>query len=559
MAATAESITTRAQAQPHLFSGAWDLLRVPDYAAVYVEQASQATQLLQRGQHWQADNVEVTTAPSADLLDITVKAPSLLLTRVHLRWRVRPAENLLYMGDAWERSYGDLSWRTMVPERVMPWYFATYDGRSANGYGVRTGAGALCFWQVDPDGVSLWLDVSNGGGGVLLGQRQLAAATIVTQQGSLDEDAFDTLTALCRKMCPQPRLSRGPIYGTNDWYYAYGRNTAAGILRDTDLVVELSPTAKARPFSVIDGGWEGDGASARGQQPNPNFPDMAGLAEEISKRGARPGIWIRPLEAAPGARPALLLPQARFHHLPGETTYDPTIPESLGLVLQRMKRLVDWKYELIKHDFSTYDLLGQWGFSMGPQPATSGWHFEDRSRTTAEIIRHLYQAIREMAGDQVLIEGCNTIGHLGAGLFEMQRIGDDTSGRDWERTRRMGINTLAYRLAQNRTFFAVDPDCVGITRSIPWALNRQWMDLVARSGGSLFISPGPDAVGPDQKAAIKEAFGVAAEGNSEGRPRDWYTQTTPEQWEFRQKGSGRPFESREYDWYDRVGGNPYST
>ena len=101
-------------------------------------------------------------------------------------------------------------------------------------------------------------------------------------------------------MCPRPRLANGPVYGTNDWYYAYGKNTAAGILRDTDLVVALAPKSGVRPFSVIAGGWEGDGATARGQEPNPNFPDMAALAEQSRKRGARPGIWIRPLEAAPG-------------------------------------------------------------------------------------------------------------------------------------------------------------------------------------------------------------------------------------------------------------------
>ena len=70
----------------------------------------------------------------------------------------------------------------------------------------------------------------------------------------------------------------------------------------------------------------------------------------------------------------------------------------------------------------------------------------------------LYQTLRAAAGDAVLL-GCNTMGHLGAGLFEIQRTGDDTSGHVWERTRRMGVNTLAYRLPQNGTFFTCDADC----------------------------------------------------------------------------------------------------
>ncbi len=540
---------------------AWEILRVPDLVAVYVEQRRDGTMLSRAGQSWQGSGVEVTTEAAEQQLAIAVKAPSLALTRVHLRWKVFVATSLLYMGDAWERSYGDLCWRTMVPERVMPWYFATHDGKTTNGYGVRTGAGALCFWQVDPEGVSLWLDVSNGGSGVLLGLRELAVATIVVQAGGAGETPLNVISALCRKMCPRPRLTKGPIYGTNDWYYAYGRNTAAGILRDTDLVVALAPKSGVRPFSVIDGGWEGNGATASGQEPNPDFPDMAGLSEQIRKRGARSGIWIRPLEAAPGADPLWLLPQARHRNSSSDkvAVYDPTVPEALEAAIKRVKRLVDWKYELIKHDFSTYDLLGQWGFTMAAQPAVAGWSFHDRSRTTAEIVRGLYQAIREAAGDQVLVEGCNTIGHLGAGLFEMQRIGDDTSGRDWDRTRRMGINTLAYRLPQHGTFFAVDADCAGITGAIPWELNRQWLDLLARSGTSLFISPDPDAIGVAQKSAIAEAFSIAAAGSSEGQPQDLLTETTPMQWEFRAKGGEQQVSPKDYDWYGAGGCNPYST
>ena len=50
------------------------------------------------------------------------------------------------------------------------------------------------------------------------------------------------------------------------------------------------------------------------------------------------------------------------------------------------------------------------------------------------------------------------LSHLAAGLVELQRTGDDTSGRDWARTKKMGVNTLAYRMPQNRAFYIDDPD-----------------------------------------------------------------------------------------------------
>ena len=69
----------------------------------------------------------------------------------------------------------------------MPWYFATYDGSACNSYGVKTAAGALCFWQLDQEGISLWLNLCNGGEGVQLGNRQLHAATVVSRKGRAGE------------------------------------------------------------------------------------------------------------------------------------------------------------------------------------------------------------------------------------------------------------------------------------------------------------------------------------------------------------------------------------
>ena len=143
-----------------------------------------------------------------------------------------------------------------------------------------------------------------------------------------------------------------------------------------------------------------------------------------------------------------------------------------------------WGYTLIKHDFSTFDLLGRWGFQMGSQITDGGWRFADETVTTAEAILHLYQAIYQ-ASQGALILGCNCMGHLGAGWMHLNRTGDDTSGRLWERTRKMGVNTLAFTLPMHGSFFAIDADCVGVTGEIHWELNRQWLWLLAESGVSV--------------------------------------------------------------------------
>ena len=63
----------------------------------------------------------------------------------------------------------------------------------------------------------------------------------------------------------------------------------------------------------------------------------------------------------------------------------------------------------------------------------------------------------------------------------MNRTGDDTNGREWERTRKMGVNTLAFRMIQNGIFYMTDADCVGVMGPVPWSLNRLWLDVLARS------------------------------------------------------------------------------
>jgi alpha-galactosidase len=159
-----------------------------------------------------------------------------------------------------------------------------------------------------------------------------------------------------------------------------------------------------------------------------------------------------------------------------------------------------------------------------------GWSLHDRSRTNAEVIARLYAQLRETAGPQVLLEGCNTVGHLGQGIFDLQRTGDDTSGRQWERTRRMGVNTLAFRLPQHGAFHILDADLVGITEDIPWEFNRQWLEVLAHSGTATIVSPGPPSRGPEQRAALREAFRIAAAGGLAAKPVDWLETSTPERW-----------------------------
>ena len=160
------------------------------------------------GVQWRGGQIVVETAVEQNALVLTLAAPSTPVAVVHVRWRSQVTPGLRALGDAWERSYGELGWRDLIPERVMPWYFATHDGEACHGYGVKTDAAALCFWQLDPEGVSLWLNVANGGNGVELGPRRLTMATVVSPPRRRWRGALTTRSRGCAGPCAP--VHRGP-------------------------------------------------------------------------------------------------------------------------------------------------------------------------------------------------------------------------------------------------------------------------------------------------------------------------------------------------------------
>lgn len=512
-----------------------DLALPPDWVRA---ETAPGTQTLPRARgapaRFTGPGVEVTVA--AGQLRLGASVP---VARIFCRWNADLSATRLILGDGWERGYGDFEWRGFAPDRVMPWYVLAWDGTRTDGYGVRTGANAFCWWQLDPEGLTLCADVRSGGLPVQLGDRVLDMCEVISRAGADGERPFTALHAFCADMCPNPRLPPAPVYGHNDWYYAYGNNSAATMRADAGRMAELSPAGANRPFVVIDDGWQpGRGASkadaGRWDRGNEKFPDIPGLLADVRKIGARPGVWIRPLQAPADAPVSWCLP--RDH-----AVLDPTVPAVLDKVMADFQRLRGWGFDLIKHDYSTWDLFGRWGYQMGATITKDGWTFaEGPKRTSAEVVNAMYAAMRRAAGPAI-VDGCNTVSHLSAGVFELCRIGDDTSGNDWARTRKMGVNSLAFRGAQSGTFYCADPDIAPVTTGQPWRLAAEWLDLVSRSGAVCFVSLAADAMGGEQQAAVRSALARAAQPQPVGEPLDWMGNRQPERW--RLMGA-----ERGYDW-----------
>ncbi|MBQ7117013.1 MAG: alpha-galactosidase [Clostridia bacterium] len=445
---------------------------------------------------------------------------------IELHWEADTDEDLLILGDAWERSYANLQFLPLREnDRWMPWYFIATDKKKCFCFGVKTGCNSFVSFRYDAKGITALVDVRNGGSGVHLGGRKICLATFICEEYDSGE-AFENLTDYCGKLCENPILPNERIYGGNNWYYAYGKSSYEQIVSDARLLAELAEGIENKPFEVIDDCWQKK-KCAGPWLPNRKFKDMKRLADEIKEIGARPGIWVRLL-----CNKDRSLKRSLKIKRKGRRMYlDPTHPEVQKYIRADIERIRSWGYELIKHDFSTADLFGDFGGNL-----TSGitnvdsWHFYDKTKTNAEIVLDFYRLVKEATGDMLII-GCNTVSHLSAGLVHIYRTGDDTSGREWDRTRAYGVNTLAFRLAQNEKFYMCDADCVGILKDcIPWEKNGQWLHLLSYSNTPLFVSCCDD-IGEKQREDLKKAYKVFNEPHRI-KPVDIFDTKTPSLWEI---------------------------
>lgn len=476
-------------------------------------------------------------------LDIKVKAHESKLKYIKIRWPKKLPKESKILGDEWERSYGTMGFKPISPNQILPWYFLAKTSEETVGVGVKVQPNAMCFWQVDPAGITLVMDLRNGGNGVHLQGRQLRVAQVVSKIYHGD-DSFSAAVSFCKRMCPEPLLPDVPVYGSNNWYYAYGDTSENDVLEDAKYLATLTKKCENPAFMVLDDGWQEEHRlleynGGPWKKGNNKFLDLKKMNQKIKSLGLRTGIWFRPLLN----KDKVFTDECRISAL----TLDPTHPFVEEYLRQDIRRICEWGFELIKHDFSTYDLFGRWGFEMNPMVTKENWHFYDKTLTNAEIVKNFYRLIfEECHSSNTLILGCNTMGHLGAGLMHIHRTGDDTSGLEWERTRQIGVNTLAFRLPQHNTFYHVDADCVGITGQIDWRFNKQWTEVLARSGTPLFVSIKPNILSPTELLEMQDLMILASKQTQHMIPLDWELIDCPDTW-------GEDSETISYNWYQEDG------
>ena len=470
-----------------------------------------------------------------------------------LRWHGDLARVESVLGDEWGRisaTHAPVEWRSVMPFRPLPWFCIARAGETTLCYGVKTGCDCFAFFQLDCHGVTLFLNLMSGAAGTDV-KVPFTACVVTETVSTAEESVYDTAKRFMHMLCEKPVLPKTPVFGVNNWYWAYGSICDEGVLREADYLAQMTDGVKNRPSLVIDDGWQIN----RTTQPhyyiggpfdrcNEKFRDMQSLAQSIAQKHVRPGIWFRPLLTL-GTLPE----EAKLRTYANGMVMDPSHPYTLERVQRDAARLRSWGYEIIKHDFSGNDALGEDPFQATAHTTvlvSDGKCFYDNTKTTATILKNLYKALQKGAGDADMI-GCSVVGHLAAGIHSIVRVGTDTSGCSLEWTIRNGVHSFM-RLPMNDTFFRVDPDCAAFTDQVDAEMNLRFMELCALTGVTTFASITPGSLTGEQMKRINAIFRLADSGSAHYGIRHYERCAIPETFT-----NGR--EERRFNWMEYYDGS----
>ena len=153
-----------------------------------------------------------------------------------LRWHGDLARVESVLGDEWGRisaTHAPVEWRSVMPFRPLPWFCIARAGETTLCYGVKTGCDCFAFFQLDCHGVTLFLNLMCGAAGTDV-KVPFTACVVTETVSTAEESVYDTAKRFMHMLCEKPVLPKTPVFGVNNWYWAYGSICDEGVLREAD-------------------------------------------------------------------------------------------------------------------------------------------------------------------------------------------------------------------------------------------------------------------------------------------------------------------------------------
>ena len=137
-------------------------------------------------------DVKTETVINGNTLELYITANESKPRFVELQWNFASKDDVYVLGDAWERSYGELEFRKLCDiDRNMPWYFIATDKKTSFCFGVKTQPNAFVGFTYKADGIKALVDCRNGSCGVELNGRKTLLATFVYKKIALNLESFN--------------------------------------------------------------------------------------------------------------------------------------------------------------------------------------------------------------------------------------------------------------------------------------------------------------------------------------------------------------------------------
>jgi hypothetical protein len=300
--------------------------------------------------------------------------------------------------------------------------------------------------------------------------------------------------------------------------------------------------------------------NAKGPYPS----GMKLTAGGLVSRGLTPGLWLIPFGWDP-KRPVFEGHQDYFVKRKDGSLYevkwagtclDMTHPGARELLKETVERMTrEWGFKYLKID-------GLWtGLAVEilyPQPTVRDDKlgdavFHDRFKTNVDAYRDGLKLVREAAGDDVFILGCNIAQNmrtLGAsfGLVDAMRVGRDI-GADWKKiVPSMQMGTRLYFL--HGRVWHNDPDCLMLREPLTVEQARAWGSWIALSGQLNMVSEWLPGLPEERLEVVRRTMpntGLC------GRPLDLFDQADARVWKLTSgEGESRRDVVGLFNWDDKA-------
>ena len=355
----------------------------------------------------------------------------------------------------------------------------------------------------------------------------------------IEDVTVDEVYDIYRALLPRSTFPMPKLIGWNSWDYYLDRVKPEDIFENIEALSKMSFADKL-DYIVVDDGWQKEWGIWT--ENNKFACGLDYVAKRIAEAGFMPGIWMAPIlmkDSCEGFenRTEWLMKKDDGEYareIYGTYILDPTHPDAKAFILNNYKYLYSCGYRLFKIDYVSCLLTLK--------------KFYDKAATPYTALAQLIEEIKACTGPDAVILGCSLPIQCGADIAPSMRIGIDIHNHFGHV--RWIAESLSWTWQYNNVVTRIDPDFLVVRGSetsnepLIWepepkyvAIKRRkdmtngeyfatrwrngdqfdaveaetWANLVAISGGNIFLSDRMSVLNEKGISILENAFAAAAE------------------------------------------------